>query len=55
MYARNLYNFLSPFIAEGELELDWDDEVIASSAVTRAGKIVHEPTRQRLHGDEEEE
>ncbi len=54
MYARNLYNFLSPFIEEGELKLDWDDEVLTSSAVTRDGKIVHKATRERLGEDEEE-
>ena len=54
MYARNLYNFLSPFIEEGELKLDWDDEVLTSSAVTRDGKIIHGPTRERLGGEEEE-
>lgn len=48
MYARNLYNFISPFIQDGELKLDWDDEVIANSAVTRDGEIVHQATRERL-------
>jgi len=45
MYAKNLFNFLSPMIKDGELHLNWDDEVIARSALTRDGKIVHEPTR----------
>ena len=44
MYAKNLYNFLSPMIKDGNLNLDWDDEVIAKSALTRDGRIVHEPT-----------
>ena len=44
MYAKNLFNFLSPMIKDGNLNLDWDDEVIAKSALTRDGKIVHEPT-----------
>jgi len=45
MYAKNLFNFLSPMIKDGELRLNWDDEVVANSALTRDGKIVHEPTR----------
>ena len=27
-YARNLMHFLTPFIKEGELALDWDDEIL---------------------------
>ena len=45
MYAKNLYNFLSPMIKDGALNLDWDDEVIAKSALTRDGQVVHEPTQ----------
>jgi NAD(P) transhydrogenase subunit alpha len=48
MYAKNLYNFLSPMFKESALNLDWDDEVIAKSALTRDGKICHEPTRKLL-------
>ena len=48
MYAKNLFNFLSPMIKEGSLNLDWDDEVIAKSALTRDGQVVHEPTRKLL-------
>jgi len=48
MYAKNLFNFLSPMIKEGNLNLDWDDEVIAKSALTRDGQVVHEPTRKLL-------
>jgi NAD(P) transhydrogenase subunit alpha len=44
MYAKNLFNFLSPMIKDGVLNLDWNDEVIAKSALTRDGRIVHEPT-----------
>ena len=50
MYAKNLYNFLSPMIKEGKLELDWEDEVIAKSALTHAGKIMHEPTAKLVGG-----
>lgn len=43
MYAKNLFNLLSPFITEGgELELDFDDDVIGGCVLTRDGAIVHE-------------
>jgi NAD(P) transhydrogenase subunit alpha len=48
MYARNLLNFLSPHIKDGDLELDWDDEVITSSALTHGGEVKHGPTAERL-------
>jgi NAD(P) transhydrogenase subunit alpha len=50
MYARNLFNFITPAIEEGELKIDWDDEVFASSALARDGEIKHEPTRTAIEG-----
>lgn len=51
MYARNLYNLLTLLIKDGHLTLDFDDEVIRDSCLTHAGEIRHEPTRQRLQGE----
>ncbi len=51
MYAKNLLNFLAPMIQDGRLSPDWDDEVIADSALTHAGEIRHAPTRTLLEGD----
>ena len=45
-YAKNVFNFLSPFVKNGELALDWSDEVIARSCLTHDGQIRHEPTRK---------
>jgi NAD(P) transhydrogenase subunit alpha len=50
MFARNLYNFISPAIEEGELKIDWEDEVFAKSALTHAGETKHEPTREAIEG-----
>lgn len=44
MYAKNIFNFLSPMVKDGNLCLDWEDEVIKNSILTRNGIIVHEPT-----------
>ncbi|MFZ5835542.1 MAG: Re/Si-specific NAD(P)(+) transhydrogenase subunit alpha [Pseudomonadota bacterium] len=42
LYARNLLNFLSPHIgAQGEMNIDWQDEIIIGTALTRDGKVVH--------------
>lgn len=50
MYAKNLLNFFSPLVQAGALSLDWNDEIVKGSALTHDGKIVHEPTRQRMEG-----
>ncbi len=41
MFARNLYNFISPFIEDGVLNLDWNDEVLSGACLTRDGELVH--------------
>ena len=50
MYARNLYNFLSPAIKDGELSIDWDDEVFSQSNLTHEGEIKHKPSKEILEG-----
>jgi H+-translocating NAD(P) transhydrogenase subunit alpha len=50
MYARNLFNFLKPALAKGELAIDWNDEVFAQSCLTASGAIKHAPTKQALEG-----
>ena len=43
LYARNIQSLLGLMISEeGELTLDFDDEVIAGACITRGGEIVHE-------------
>jgi hypothetical protein len=38
---------------EGQFAPDFEDEVVAGAAVTRAGRIVHEPTREAIEGTED--
>jgi H+-translocating NAD(P) transhydrogenase subunit alpha len=46
LYARNIQSLLGLMISEeGELSLDFDDEVIAGACITRDGEIVHEAAR----------
>ncbi len=51
MFAKNLLNFLELMIKEGDLSMDWEDEVIAESCLTHDGKIVNESVRQLIEGD----
>ncbi len=43
LYARNLFNFLAPMLEEanGQLAIDWQDEIICATALTRSGEVVH--------------
>lgn len=50
MYAKNLYNFFSPFIKDGQLNLDWNDEVIKGACLTKGGALVHEGVQKVLGG-----
>ena len=41
LLARNHFNFLSPFIAEGALTLDDEDELVKGIRLTGGGAVVH--------------
>jgi len=49
-YARNLMHFLTPFLVDGELRLDWGDEVLKGSVLTRDGEIVNEQIARLVAG-----
>ncbi len=51
MYARNLFNFITPMLNEGALEWDWEDEIISGSLLTRDGEIANEAVRNALSGE----
>ncbi len=48
MYARNLLNFVQPAIKDGELVIDWQDEVFAQSVLTHDGEVRHAATAKLL-------
>jgi len=48
MYAKNLFNFLSPFIKDGNLAIDWADEIIVGSMLTHEGQVRHEGVKKVL-------
>lgn len=43
LYAKNLFNFLSPLVDReaGTLSIDWSDEIIRGTGLTRDGQVVH--------------
>jgi NAD(P) transhydrogenase subunit alpha len=46
LYARNIEALLGLMVKDGQLELDFDDEVIAGACITRDGEIINEAARQ---------
>lgn len=51
MYARNLLNYLQPAIIDGNLSIDWEDEVFAQSVLTHDGEVRHEATAKLLESE----
>jgi len=43
LYARNLYAFIEPLIdkANGAMHINWDDEIVKGTALTRDGAVIH--------------
>ncbi|MFY9723409.1 MAG: NAD(P) transhydrogenase subunit alpha [Azonexus sp.] len=50
LYAKNIYNFISPWIKDGELVFDWDDEIVAGTLLCKDGVTVNAAVRQ-IMGD----
>jgi NAD(P) transhydrogenase subunit alpha len=48
MYARNIVNFLTALLDDGELQLDTADEVVAGTLLCRDGEVVHPRVRELL-------
>ena len=48
LYANNISNLLRHLAPEGELNLDFDDEITAGSCVTHDGRIVNERVRENV-------
>ena len=43
LYARNLFNFIETMIdkANKALAVNWDDELVKATALTRDGAVIH--------------
>jgi len=50
LYAKNLLNFLQLIVADGELTLDWEDEVVARSCLTHDGEIKNDAAAEAVKG-----
>jgi NAD(P) transhydrogenase subunit alpha len=48
LYAKNITNLLHHLVKDGELKLDFEDEITRGSCVTHAGQVVNERARQMM-------
>lgn len=48
MFANNVYYYVENFIKDGEIVIDMEDEIIASSLVTNDGELVHEGAKEAM-------
>ncbi len=48
LYARNVTNLLQHLASDGELKLDFEDEITRGCCVTHAGQVVNERARQLM-------
>jgi len=48
MFANNIYNYVANLVRHGRMVIDGDDDIIASSLVTRDGRIVHAGTLEAM-------
>jgi NAD(P) transhydrogenase subunit alpha len=46
LYSRNVQSLMGLMLSEGELTLDFEDEVIKGACITRGGEIVHVGAKQ---------
>ncbi len=54
MFAKNLFNFTAPMVADGTLAIDTADEVIAGTALTLNGRVVSPLVQQAFGFDQGE-
>lgn len=50
MFAKNIVNFLSLLIPNGQCDFNWEDPILKESVLTHEGRITHEATRLSIEG-----
>ncbi|KAA0208284.1 NAD(P)(+) transhydrogenase (Re/Si-specific) subunit alpha, partial [bacterium] len=41
LYAKNLLNLLTLIVKDGQMNINWDDDIIKGIALTRDGTVIH--------------
>lgn len=48
LYANNMVHYIENLFKQGPGKIDWNDDIVSASLVTRNGEIVHEGTRKAM-------
>jgi NAD(P) transhydrogenase subunit alpha len=48
LYSKNITTFFATMVQDGELDIDYEDEIISSTMVTRDGTVPNEDLKERL-------
>jgi NAD(P) transhydrogenase subunit alpha len=48
MYAKNIQTLIKHLMADGKVELNFDDEITKGATITHGGNVVHEATAKAL-------
>jgi NAD(P) transhydrogenase subunit alpha len=48
LYAKNQYNLIELFVKDKSIQIDWNDEVLAKTALTHAGEIKNEAAKKAV-------
>lgn len=50
LYANNMLHFLGNLLKDGSGQINWEDDIVQATLVTREGKIVHKGTLKAMQG-----
>ncbi|HEY0974718.1 MAG TPA: NAD(P) transhydrogenase subunit alpha [Solimonas sp.] len=50
LYAKNQFNLIELFVKDGQVNIDWSDEVLAKSCLTHGGEIKNEAAKKAIEG-----
>ncbi|MBI1826191.1 MAG: Re/Si-specific NAD(P)(+) transhydrogenase subunit alpha [Planctomycetes bacterium] len=48
LFSRNVTDFVNLFVKAGQINLDWNDDILKGAIVTHDGEIQHGPTRDAM-------
>ena len=51
MYSKNITTFLDLMLEDGNLKLDFEDEIVSATCITHEGAIKHDATRSVVEGE----
>jgi NAD(P) transhydrogenase subunit alpha len=51
LYAKNQYHLLALMLKDNVIKIDWDDEILAKTALTHDGRMKNEATEPHVNPD----